>query len=66
MKYSIILLLSLIIFSCSEKQNQKTEESQVEKLRQKISKFVPVEIQYDENLLTEREKVVLEKLYRAS
>jgi hypothetical protein len=55
-----------MIFSCGEKQNQTTEESQVEKLRQKISKFVPVEIQYDENLLSEREKVVLEKLYRAS
>lgn len=55
-----------MIFSCGEKQNQTTEESQVEKLRQKISKFVPVEIQYDENLLTEREKIVLEKLYRAS
>lgn len=66
MKYLFILLLSLMIFSCSEQQNQKTEESQVEKLKQKISKFVPVEIQYDENLLTEREKVVLEKLYRAS
>ncbi len=66
MKYSFILLLTLMIFSCGEKQNQTTEESQVEKLRQKISKFVPVEIQYDENLLSEREKVVLEKLYRAS
>mgnify|MGYP000462905409 CR=1 FL=1 len=66
MKYSFILFLSLMIFSCGEKQNQTTEESQVEKLRQKISKFVPVEIQYDENLLSEREKVVLEKLYRAS
>ncbi|MFN3695007.1 MAG: dipeptidyl-peptidase 3 family protein, partial [Ignavibacterium sp.] len=31
-----------------------------------IDKFIPVEIQYDENLLSEREKIVLEKLYRAS
>ncbi|MFN3873426.1 MAG: dipeptidyl-peptidase 3 family protein [Ignavibacterium sp.] len=66
MKKILILLLSVIILSCSEKQNQIKEESQVEILRQKIDKFIPVEIQYDENLLSDREKIVLEKLYRAS
>lgn len=66
MKKILILLLSIIILSCSEKQNQIKEESQVEILRQKIDKFIPVEIQYDENLLSDREKIVLEKLYRAS
>lgn len=58
--------MTILIFSCTEKQNQITEESQVEKLKQKIAKFVPVEITYDENQLSEREKIVLEKLYRAS
>ncbi|WP_337866929.1 peptidase [Ignavibacterium sp.] len=38
----------------------------MEKLKQKIAKFVTVEITYDENQLSEREKIVLEKLYRAS
>ncbi|MEJ5262916.1 MAG: peptidase [Ignavibacterium sp.] len=38
----------------------------MEKLKQKIAKLVPVEITYDENQLSEREKIVLEKLYRAS
>ncbi|MEP0862215.1 MAG: peptidase [Ignavibacterium sp.] len=66
MKKLLILLSSLMILSCGEKQNQIKEESQVELLKQKISKFIPVEIQYDENLLSEREKVVLEKLYQAS
>lgn len=66
MKKLLILLSSLVILSCGEKQNQIIEESQVELLKQKISKFIPVEIQYDENLLSEREKVVLEKLYQAS
>ncbi len=66
MKKILILLLSVIILSCGEKQNQIKEESQVEILRQKIDKFIPVEIQYDENLLSDREKIVLEKLYRAS
>lgn len=55
-----------MILSCGEKQNQIKEESQVELLKQKISKFIPVEIQYDENLLSEKEKIVLEKLYQAS
>ncbi|GMU94862.1 dipeptidyl-peptidase 3 family protein [Ignavibacterium album] len=66
MKNLLILLLSIIILSCGEKQNQMKEESQVEILKQKIEQFIPVEIQYDENLLSEREKIVLEKLYRAS
>ncbi len=66
MKNLSILLLTILIFSCTEKQNQTTEESQVEKLKQKIAKFVTVEITYDENQLSEREKIVLEKLYRAS
>jgi hypothetical protein len=66
MKNLFILALSILILSCSEKQNKTAEESQVEKLKQKIAKFVPVEITYDENLLSDREKVVLEKLYQAS
>jgi hypothetical protein len=35
-------------------------------IKETINKFVPVEINYDESFLTDREKVVLEKLYRAS
>lgn len=66
MKILFLLALSILILSCSEKQNQTSEENQVEKLKQKIAKFVPVEITYDENLLSDREKVVLEKLYQAS
>lgn len=66
MKILFLLALSILILSCSEKQNQTSEENQVEKLKQKIAKFVPVEITYDENMLSDREKVVLEKLYQAS
>ena len=57
-------LIITLITACSEKQNPQKEE--VTMLKEKIAKFVPVEIQYDESLLTDREKVVLEKLYRAS
>lgn len=56
----------LLILGCTENQKQQKESEEVTMLKEKIAKFVPVEIQYDENLLTDREKVVLEKLYRAS
>ncbi len=67
MKNIIILLaLALTIVSCSEKQNPQKDSEEVTMLKEKITKFVPVEIKYDESLLSDREKVVLEKLYRAS
>jgi hypothetical protein len=63
---AIMFVLALTIISCSEKQNPQKESEEVTMLKEKIAKFVPVEIKYDENLLSDREKVVLEKLYRAS
>ena len=56
----------LIMIACTENQNPQKESEEVTMLKDKIAKFVPVEIQYDETLLTDREKVVLEKLFRAS
>jgi len=67
MKYLIALFILVIaITSCKEKQNPQNDSEEVTMLKEKIAKFVPVEIQYDESILTDREKVVLEKLYRAS
>ncbi|MCU0342489.1 MAG: peptidase [Ignavibacterium sp.] len=67
MKNIILLLaLALTIIGCSEKQNPQKDSEEITMLKEKIAKFVPVKIQYDESLLTDREKVVLEKLYRAS
>ena len=62
----ILIVLTLTIISCSEKQNPQKDSEEVTMLKEKITKFVPVEIKYDESLLSDREKVVLEKLYRAS
>ncbi|HCY76844.1 MAG TPA: peptidase [Ignavibacteriales bacterium] len=64
----VLFLIPLIIISCTEKQNQNPQKDseEVTMLKETINKFVPVEIKYDQNLLTDREKVVLEKLYRAS
>ncbi len=63
-----MFFIAVIIFSCTEKQNQNSpnDSEEVTMLKEKIAKFVPVEIQYDETLLSDREKVVLEKIYRAS
>jgi len=61
-----LFILFITITACTEKQNQQNDSEEVTMLKEKIAKFVPVEIQYDETLLSDREKVVLEKLYRAS
>lgn len=67
MKYLIAAFLIAALFTaCTENQTPQKDSEEVTMLKEKIAKFVPVEIQYDETLLTDREKVVLEKLYRAS
>ncbi|HQF42519.1 MAG TPA: peptidase [Ignavibacteriaceae bacterium] len=64
-KILVTSFIILLMVACSENNKQK-ESEEVTMLKEKIAKFVPVEIQYDETLLTDREKIVLEKLYRAS
>jgi hypothetical protein len=69
MKKSIsLLVMLLIIISCTENQNQTptNDKKEIAMLKETISKFVPVDINYDKNLLNDRQKVVLEKLYDAS
>lgn len=67
MKNLIALFFITIAFTaCVEKQNPNNDSKEVTMLKEKIAKFVPVEMQYDESLLSDREKIVLEKLYRAS
>ena len=69
MKYLIAMFfIAALVFSCTDNQNKnpQNDSEDVKMLNEKIAKFVPVEIQYDENLLSDREKVVLEKLYSAS
>ncbi|MFZ2323774.1 MAG: peptidase [Ignavibacteriaceae bacterium] len=67
-KLFLFITAAAILISCTEKQNQ-TPQNDLEEtsmLKEKIAKFIPVEIKYDKTLLSDREKVVLEKLYRAS
>ncbi len=64
-KILVTSFIILLMVACSDSNKQK-ESEEVTMLKEKIAKFVPVKIQYDETLLTDRDKVVLEKLYRAS
>lgn len=67
-KISSIIMAVFLIIGCAERPSDEeisaTEE--IKMLQDKINKFVPVEIQYNENLLDDKEKLVLEKLYQAS
>ncbi|MBS4032907.1 MAG: peptidase [Ignavibacterium sp.] len=67
-KISSILMAVFLIIGCAERtsDNEISTTEEIKMLQDKINKFVPVEIQYNEDLLDDREKVVLEKLYQAS
>lgn len=56
----------LILVSCTEKKTEKNDSEEIEMLKEKIAQFVPTELKYDSGMLDEREKMVVEKLYRAS
>ena len=64
----LILVVSLIIISCTEKQNEtpQNDNKEISMLKEEIAKFIPVEIKYDKNILTDREKIVLDKLVQVS
>ncbi|MFO7524963.1 MAG: peptidase [Ignavibacteriaceae bacterium] len=68
MKKLLIIIAMLFVIGCAEKtaDDEISTMEETEMLQEKIDKFVPVEIQYDESLLDVREKIVLEKLYQAS
>jgi len=68
MKYFslIVLILSAILIGCGKQAEQNKDAEDVAMLKEKIAKFVPTELKYDSSTLDEREKMVVEKLYRAS
>lgn len=63
-----ILMAVFLIIGCAEKtsDDEISTTEEIKMLQDKINKFVPVEIQYNEDLLDDREKAVLENLYKAS
>ena len=46
----------LLMIACTENQNPQKESEEVTMLKEKIAKFVPVEIKYDETLLSGQRK----------
>jgi hypothetical protein len=67
-KVLTIIILLFFIIGCAEtgRDGETSTAEEMEMIQNKINQFVPVEIKYDESLLDEREKVVLNKLYQAS
>ncbi len=69
MKYLLILVfvLSLFLAGCNTQNEQTENQSEdIEMLKEQIAKFAPTELKYDASILDERQKIVVEKLYRAS
>jgi len=69
MKHLIpVLFTAVLIFAGCDTQNERTEKQSVniKKLKEQIAKFTPIELKYDASTLDERQKVVVEKLYRAA
>jgi len=64
-KLLFIVLSVFLLFSCSNNKS-KNENKEVEMLKHKIAQFAPTKIQYDEKLLNDRQKIVVQKLYKAS
>ena len=69
MKHIIPFLLTVVlIFAGCDKQNELAENQPegIEMLKEQIAKFAPTELNYDAGTLDERQRVVVEKLYRAA
>ena len=61
-----ILIFSLFLLGCEKRTEQNKDAEDIAMLKEKIEKFAPTELKYDSSTLDEREKIVVEKLYRAS
>ncbi|MBT8380843.1 MAG: peptidase, partial [Ignavibacteria bacterium] len=66
-----LFIFSLLIMGCEQKTEQTgegtTQDTEgTEMLKEKIAKFAPTELKYDASNLDERQKIVVEKLYRAA
>ena len=70
MKYLIpaLFLFALILQGCRQEKEEgnKIEPEGIEMVKKEIANFSPTELKYDDSMLDERQKIVVEKLYRAS
>lgn len=62
-----ILLTSIILFAgCRSDKVDFPKQKEINLMKEKIAQFEPVEIKYDNSILDERQKIVIQKLYEAS
>ena len=59
--YIIVSVMILTALSCSEKENKE-----ISMLESGIAKYAETEIKYDESLLDDNQKIVVDKLYQAA
>lgn len=60
------LMLFTILLGLTMVYAGNSNEKEMEVLKEKIAKFAPTEIRYDETLLDDRQEVVVNKLYQAA
>jgi len=61
---TILFISGLLLSGCDTQNDSKPEGPYL--VKEQISKFVPTELKYNVRSLDERQKIVVEKLYRAS
>jgi hypothetical protein len=62
----VTIIMVLLVIGCTKEQKNQNDSGEVTMLKEKIARFVPTELNYDSSNLDDREKVVVEKLYRAA
>ena len=64
----LFLFVAVLILSGCKSSNESDETCAVDMktIREEIAKFSPTELKYDDSILDERQKMVVENLYRAS
>lgn len=60
-KLVLITFMTLVLINCGDSNKEESA-----KLKKKIGQYAKTVIKYDENLLDDRQKVVVEKLYQAA
>jgi hypothetical protein len=63
-----IVLLGFILQGCGQKNDEenKAETEGIEMVKKEIANFSPTELKYDDSILSERQKIIVKKLYQAS
>ncbi|NOZ60239.1 MAG: peptidase [Calditrichaeota bacterium] len=64
--WSAILVTFVFVIGCGEKKQIKLEKADVNHVKAQLQKFAPVEIAYDQKILTDKDQQVMQKLVEAA